>query len=85
MGTKEKLVERFLSMPKDFTFEELTRLLAIFGYLPCDKGRTSGSRVIFRNATKRPIMFHRPHPGNIVKVYVLRSIKADLEAAGLLK
>ena len=29
-------------------------------------------------------MFHRPHPGNIIRMYVLRSIVADLEDAGLI-
>ena len=29
MGTKEKLVERFKRQPKDFTFNELTRLFQI--------------------------------------------------------
>ena len=27
MGTKEKLRERFLKMPSDFTFDEMQRLL----------------------------------------------------------
>ena len=27
MGTKEKLRERFLAMPSDFTFDEMQRLL----------------------------------------------------------
>ena len=71
-------------MPRDFTFDELTRLLAIFGYKLSDKGKTSGSRVIFKNEEKRPITLHRPHPGNIIRMYVLRSIVADLEEAGLI-
>lgn len=32
MGTKEKLIERFKSLPANFTFEEMERLLSIFGY-----------------------------------------------------
>lgn len=27
MGTKEKLIERFKRQPKDFTFDEMTKLL----------------------------------------------------------
>ena len=30
MGTKEKLIERFKTLPTNFTFEEMERLLLIF-------------------------------------------------------
>lgn len=33
MGTKEKLIERFLTLPRDFTYEEVKRLFGIFGYV----------------------------------------------------
>jgi len=84
MGTKEKLRERFLRMPSDFTFEELQHLLESYGYEKGEKGRTSGSRVIFRNGDKRPIMLHKPHPGNIVKVYAMKQIYEDLTEAGFI-
>ncbi|MPN52835.1 hypothetical protein SDC9_200498 [bioreactor metagenome] len=47
MGTKEKLIERFLTLPKDFTYEEVKRLFGILGYVEKTKGGTSGSRVEF--------------------------------------
>ena len=56
MGRKEKLRERFLKLPSDFTFDEMQSLLMGYGYEKSDKGRTSGSRVIFKNGNKRPIM-----------------------------
>ena len=31
MGTKDKLINRFLSKPNDFTYNELTRLLGFYG------------------------------------------------------
>jgi len=50
MGTKEKLRERFLKMPADFTFEEMQRLLEGYGYEKGNKGRTralvSSSRMV---------------------------------------
>jgi len=70
MGTKEKLIERF----RNITFDELERLLKIFGYERGNKGRTSGSRVVFKDANGSPIMLHRPHPGNIVKEYALKQV-----------
>ena len=85
MGTKEKLRERFIRMPSDFTFDEMLRLLEGYGYEKGDKGKTSGSRVIFKNGDKRPIMLHKPHPGNIVKAYAMRQVYDVLKEAGFLK
>ena len=85
MGTKEKLRERFLKMPSDFTFDEMQRLLEGYGYEHRNKGRTSGSRLIFKNGDKRPIMLHKPHPGNIVKEYAMKQVLEDLREAGFIK
>lgn len=85
MGTKDKLRERFLKMPSDFTFDEMQRLLEGYGYERRDKGRTSGSRVIFKNGERRPIMLHKPHPGSIVKGYAMKQVYEDLKEAGFIK
>ena len=85
MGTKEKLRERFLKMPSDFTFDEMQRLLESYDYEKGNKGKTSGSRIIFKNGDKRPIMLHKPHPGNIVKSYAIKQVYNDLKKAGLIK
>jgi hypothetical protein len=85
MSTKDKLRERFLKMPSDFTFDEMQQLLAGYGYEKGNKGRTSGSRVIFKNGDKRPIMLHKPYPGNIVKGYAMLQVYNDLKEAGFIK
>ena len=85
MGTKEKLRDRFLKMPSDFTFDEMQRLLEGYGYEKSNKGKTSGSRLIFKNGAKRPIMLHKPHLGNIVKEYAMKQVLEDLKEAGLIK
>ena len=85
MGTKEKLRNRFLKMPSDFTFDEMQRLLEGYGYEKSNKGKTSGSRLIFKNGNKRPIMLHKPHPGNIVKDYAMKQVFDDLKEAGFIK
>ena len=85
MGTKDKLVDRFKRQPSDFTFEELESLLMYFGYKKSNKGKTSGSRVIYKNESKRPIMIHKPHPGNIIKAYAMKQILNDLIEAGFIK
>ena len=61
MGTKEKLTERFKSQPKDFTWNEYVRLFGALGFEPSNKGRTSGSRVIFTKGDMSHTA-HKPHP-----------------------
>ena len=84
MGTREKLIERFESLPSDFTFDELERMLGFFGYRRSNKGRTSGSRVIFRNEKGFLIMLHKPHPDNIVKGYAMKQVYEELKIKNLL-
>ena len=74
MGTKEKLIDRLKSLPADFTFDEAARLLRLLGYARSDKGKTSGSKVMFIDECNRKILLHRPHPGNTLKKYALDSI-----------
>ena len=50
------------------------RLLVILGYEPNNKGKTSGSRVVFKGDGKRPIMLHKPHSGNIIKGYAMKQV-----------
>jgi hypothetical protein len=86
MSKTEKLLQRFLSKPKDFTFEELSRLLKSFGYKEAKRGKTSGSRVTFYNAKLDDmIKFHRPHPSQIMKQCYLREIQQQLKEKGIIK
>ena len=80
MGTKEKLIQRFLSSPKDFTYEEVLRLFGIFGYSESNKGATSGSRVEFVSEDgQSSYIMHKPHPGNIIKSYVMKQLHAFVD------
>ncbi|NDV57516.1 type II toxin-antitoxin system HicA family toxin [Bacteroides sp. 519] len=74
MGSIDKLIERFKTLPSDFTYNELKRLLWYFGYEEGKKGKTSGSRVAFKQEGLQPILLHKPHPGNIVKKYALEQV-----------
>ena len=86
MGSKDKLLERFKKKPKDFTYEETVSLLAHFGYSEYQKGATSGSRVRFKNeATGSYIDIHRPHPGSIMKEWMVKTIYQHLKNNGLIK
>lgn len=82
---KKKLIARFRSRPKDFTFDEAVTLLSYFGYQLSNKGKTSGSRVEFvEKTTGHVIGFHKPHPGNVLKPYVMDQISDQLESRGLI-
>ncbi len=85
MSTKEKLLARFMSLPSDFTFEELDRLLRGLGYEKDNKGKTSGSRVVYKDKNNSPIMLHKPHPGNIIKGYAMKQIYDELKDKGKIK
>lgn len=86
MSKTEKLLQRFLSKPKDFTFEELARLLKGFGYEAAKTGKTSGSRVAFLNKeTKSVIRLHKPHPNPELKRYQLDDAEDTLKKAGVIK
>lgn len=86
MSKAEKLLKRFLSKPKDFTFEELERLLRSFGYEKANTGKTAGSRVTFYNEELDDmIKFHKPHPSRIMKQCYLRDIERLLRDKGVIK
>lgn len=84
MGKKEKLIKRFVTIPKDFTWDEATSLLVSLGYNLRNKGKTSGSRVIFVCEGRKPLLLHKPHPGKIMKEYTLRQLLQELKEAGLI-
>ena len=83
MSQKDKLIERLLRRPKDFTFNEMVSLLSYFGYTL--KQGSSGSGVKFiRDNSNEVINFHKPHPNGILKKYVLDQVVEKLRKDGLL-
>ena len=86
MARAQKLLKRFLSKPRDFSFDELEKLLAGFGYEQISSGKTSGSRVTFVNPeTKHIIKLHRPHPRPELKQYQLNEIEEHLRSRGVIE
>ncbi len=69
MTKREKLLDKLLTCPIDFTWDELSTVLKGFGYKQDNVGKTSGSRVRFISSEYPPIMLHRPHPKPILKRY----------------
>ncbi|PNV82038.1 MAG: type II toxin-antitoxin system HicA family toxin [Sulfurimonas sp.] len=79
MRKLSKLLERFLKIPpyKDLTFDELQILLLGFGY---EKIEGSGSAVKFYNKEKDSLInLHKPHPSNILKIYLVKQIQIKLK------
>lgn len=84
MTKLEKLLQRFLTKPNDFTWDELVKLLNGFGYAQVSVGKTGGSRARFVHATYPPIMLHKPHPRPVLKRYQLEGILDLLKQEKLL-
>jgi hypothetical protein len=84
LSRKEKMVKRLLARPRDLAWEELTAVLTFLGYKERKKGKTGGSRRRFVHASAPPINLHKPHPKNIVKMYVIREVIEFLEREELL-
>ena len=47
MSKKKKLIAKLKSDPKTFTFDDAETLLGYFSYIRSNKGKTSGSRIMF--------------------------------------
>lgn len=71
MGSNEKLIDSFRTLPKDFTWNEFVRLFGILGFVLGNKGKTSGSRIIFTKGNMKYIA-HKPHPEKYIKMYVMK-------------
>jgi len=86
MGKHEKLIEKLLRKPKNYTYNELAALLKGFGYKEEQRGRTSGSAIAFLNEKLNDkIMIHKPHPQKEVKKYVLDLVIEKLNTNKFIK
>ncbi len=83
MSKKEKLIDKLLKKPKDFTFDEMKSLLSYLGYSLKQGGTGSGVKFI-RSESNEVINFHKPHPDGILKRYILEQIIEKLKKDGLL-
>ena len=84
LGQKDKLIKRLKSKPRDFTFDEAEKLLGYLEYKRSDKGRTSGSRVMFTSDDHAPILLHKPHPRKELLEYQVKQLIEILVQEGLI-
>jgi hypothetical protein len=85
MAKIEKLIDRLLSRPADFTWDELIKILGHYGYTELKKGKTGGSRRKFVDSASNIINLHKPHPRNILKRYMIDDVIAHLKEKGKIK
>lgn len=83
MSKKDKLINRLLRKPKDFTFDEMKALLSYFGYELKQGGTGSGVKFV-KAGNNEVINFHKPHSNGILKGYVLEQVIEKLKKDGLL-
>jgi hypothetical protein len=84
MTKSDKLKNRFIAEPCDFSWQELEKLLASLSFYLIKMGKTSGSSVKFYREGYPPIHLHKPHPGKILKAYQMKYIREYLEEEDLL-
>lgn len=83
MSKKDKLIDRLMSKPKDFTFDEMASLLSYFGY-DLKQGGTGSGIKFTKEGSNEIINFHKPHPNGMLKRYVLDQVIEKLRKDGLL-
>ena len=81
MSTMEKLIARFMTKPRDFSWQELTRLLNHFGYIEI---AGTGSKRKFEHTQHTTIRLHEPHPKSILKKYQIDLVYSALKEEKLL-
>ena len=80
MRQLEKAKERLKSVPSNYTYDEARKLLKMLGYREYNKGRTSGSKVLFfRESDQAKLNLHKPHPQKEMKKYSVNDMKKFLE------
>lgn len=84
MSQQDKLIEK-LQSDSEMTFEEVEKLLKSFGFARDNKGKTSGSRVMFSSPDfKTKILLHKPHPRKELLTYQKKQLAEQLKQEGLI-
>jgi len=83
MSKKDKLLDRFKSKPKDFTWGEFNTLMKNLGYVAIKRVKSKGARRCFYNEkTNHKISLHEPHPQKILKEYKIKEVLNSLKSIG---
>ena len=83
MSRLDKAIQRLKAIPKDYTYSEAKSLLSQLGFFERNKGKTSGSRVMFyRQSDREKILLHKPHPSDIMSVASVHDLVDTLKEIG---
>ena len=83
MSKLQKMIERIKRQLANYTFDEMCTLLRALGFVIDNKGKSSGSRVMFEKEGVC-IYVHKPHPQKELKKYQLKQILEILDREGLI-
>lgn len=85
MNQINKLIVKLKSKPKDFTWDELCKLLLNLGFIELKAGQTGGSWVKFYLESVNLITnLHKPHPKPIIKSYIIEQVITKLKEENLI-
>ncbi len=80
VSKQDKAVERLISRPTDFSWDELQSLMKRFGYAMKTTG--GSGRKFTRPDGGQSFVIHEPHPKSILKAYQVREFLAFLRQEG---
>ena len=84
MTTIDKLKKKLKARPKTFDYRDAKRILEHEGYAEDTGGKTSGSKVMFKDNNGTGIVMHKPHPESEMKSYSIDDVATFLENEGKL-
>lgn len=82
VSQKQKLIKHITENPQAVTFDEMKKLLGLLGFEMSNKGKTSGSRVMFFDEGGNSVVLHKPHPQKELKKYMVLQIIEKLKGMG---
>ena len=77
------MIDKLKRRSKNFVYSEAESLLISFGFTKSNKGKTSGSRVVFIKDSIR-IEIHKPQPQKELKPYQITDLLSELMKGGFI-
>lgn len=79
MSKKQKLLDKLLSKPANFTWDEAVTLMRQHNFKML---KNDGSRRVFRHENGTKAAIHEPHPQNTLLKYAMEDLITALKASG---
>lgn len=85
MSKRHKRFERFLTVPKDFRWDEFVTVMENLGFDLDQSGGGSHGHFILRADPDKVIAIYRPHPNGIMYPVQIKETMKKLKEWGVLK